>query len=65
MRIKVVPGGFVRISWPLDFPGYTLQSAPSVLGPWTTVPFPVRIEGNEYVVYDPLGPGPVYYRLFQ
>lgn len=65
LHIEVVPGGLVRISWPLAYGGYRLQSAPSVLGPWTNLPLPVRIEGREYVVYDVLGRGPLYYRLIQ
>lgn len=65
LNIQMVPGNQVRISWPFAYPGYTLQSAPSLLGPWTDVLSPVRIEGAEFAVYDLLGPGPKYYRLYR
>ena len=64
LNIKVFPGNQVRISWPFAYPGHTLQSAPSALGPWTNVLLPVLIEGSEYAVYDLIGPGPKFYRLF-
>ena len=65
LQIRLLPGGMVRISWPFAYAGYTLQSAPSVLGPWTSLFLPVRIEGDEYVVYDTIGPGKLFYRLIQ
>ena len=65
LHIQMVPGGLVRISWPLAYPGYTLQSATGVLGPWNPVLLPVTIEDVEYVVYDPRGAGPLFYRLIQ
>jgi hypothetical protein len=55
----------VRISWPTSFTGFVLQSETSFLGPWVNVPQPVFIEGNEFVVYDTIGPAPKFYRLFQ
>jgi hypothetical protein len=61
--IKVVPGNQVRSSWPFAYSGYTLQSAPTWLGPWTDVLLPVIIQGNEFVVYDSIGPGSKFYRL--
>jgi hypothetical protein len=59
------PSPCVRISWPTSFTGFTLQSEPSLAGPWTNVNQPVFVEGNEYAVYDTIGPFPKYYRLFQ
>jgi hypothetical protein len=55
----------VRISWPTSSTGFTLQSTTSFAGPWINVNQPVVVEGNEFVVYDVLGPLPTFYRLFQ
>jgi len=63
MIIQPWPGNLLRISWSTAFAGETLQWAPSPAGPWSNVNLPVVIEGTEYVVYDPLGTEPRYYRL--
>ena len=64
--------GRIRVSWPIAFPGYTLQYSKSLLPPrWTdltgvvppVVP-PVTIEGTEFVVYPNPAQGP-YYQLFK
>ncbi len=65
LKIRIVPGNLVRISWPTTAFGYRLQYATSVAGPWYDLGLPVSIEGNEFVVYDMLGPGPKFYRLFK
>jgi len=63
--IQLLPPNQVRISWSTAFPGYTLQSASSPLGPWNNVLLPVATIGNEFVVIDTLGPTPKFYRLFR
>ncbi|MHC1765329.1 MAG: hypothetical protein AB9869_13680 [Verrucomicrobiia bacterium] len=56
-------GDSVRISWPADAPGFVLQSAPAVNGPWTPETAAVQTQGNESVVtVSPTGPAK-YYRL--
>jgi hypothetical protein len=40
----------IILSWPIEFSGYTLQSAPSLTGPWTTVPTPVVDIAQEHTV---------------
>ncbi len=69
LNIQLAPTNQVELSWSIGFPGYTLQSAPSVIGPWTNVTFPpatgIFIIGGQYVVFEPLGPGPKFYRLIK
>ncbi|PYJ06661.1 MAG: hypothetical protein DME25_06170 [Verrucomicrobia bacterium] len=68
---KFVGGGRIRLSWSTALLGYVLQSTMDFIK-WTDltgvvppVAPPVTIEGNEFVVYDTLGPVPKYYRLFK
>jgi subtilisin-like proprotein convertase family protein len=68
LTIQPWPGNLLRISWSTNFPGETLQySTSSPNGPWLNVrtppATPVAIEGNSFVVYDPIGPVPKFYRL--
>ncbi len=70
LYIQIWPTNLVRISWSTVFPGYTLQYKPALTGgPWANVPFPpatgVFTIGDEYVVYDPIGSSPRYYRLIK
>jgi len=65
LTIQLLPPNQVRISWSTAFPGYTLQSAPSPLGPWMNTGLPVLNLGSEYVVIDTIGPTPKFYRLFK
>ena len=57
----------LRLSWPAAYPGYTLQYKLGLFGPWSNVAFPpatgVFVIGSEFVVYDPIGQAPKYYRL--
>jgi hypothetical protein len=57
----------LRLSWSTAFPGYTLQYELGIAGSWSNVTFPpattVVVVGTEFVVYDPIGPSPKYYRL--
>jgi hypothetical protein len=64
LTVQLWPGDLVRISWPAVYSGYTLQSAPLPSGPWTTLNLPVTLEGSDFVVYDPIGLTPRFYRLF-
>ncbi len=56
-------GDSVRISWPAAAPGFVLQSAPAVNGPWTPETAAVQTAGNESIVnVSPTGPVK-FYRL--
>ena len=63
LKIQSWPGNQVRISWPIEYPGHTLQSSPTLVGPWTDVGLPLTVEGNEFVVYDAVTGAPKFYRL--
>ena len=68
--IELWPGNLVRISWPTVFTGYTLQYTTALTGGiWADVPFPpatgVFTIGDEFVVFDPIGATPRYYRLIK
>jgi hypothetical protein len=69
LNIQLWPTNQVRLSWSTAFPGYTLQGNPGLFGTWSNVAFPpaagVFTIGNEFVVYDPIGPVSKYYRLLQ
>jgi hypothetical protein len=69
LKIRPWPVNLVRISWSTAFPGYTLQYKLGLFGAWANVPFPpatgVFTIGDEFVVYDPIGPTAKYYRLFK
>jgi len=70
LTIKVWTGNTVRISWPASYPGFVLQSSPTLHPPaWTNVTSPpatpVVVIGNQYVVYDVVTTKPKYYRLIQ
>ena len=65
LTIQLLPPNQVRISWSTAFPGYTLQSAPSPLGPWMNTGLPVLNLGSEYVAIDTIGASPKFYRLFK
>jgi hypothetical protein len=69
LTIQLWTNNLVRISWPTNFQGYTLQYSLSITAPnWAPVPTPpatrVAIEGADYVVYDVVATEPKYYRLF-
>ena len=55
-------GNQVRLSWYTVFPGYTLQAEPGFSGPWGAGPT-ASIVGSEFVAYDTVGAGPMFYRL--
>jgi hypothetical protein len=63
LTVQFWTNNLVRISWSINFPGETLQASTTPFGPWTNVNQPVVIEGAEFVVYDPIGTQPRYYRL--
>ena len=65
LKIRLAPPNQVRLSWSTAFSGFTLQSAPLLGGPWTNVALPVIVIGNEFVVFDTIGAGPKFYRLFK
>lgn len=63
LSIQLWPPNQLRLSWSTNFPGETLQSSPSLNGPWQNVNAPVNIIGPDYVVFVPINPTPLYYRL--
>ena len=69
LKIQLSTTNQVRISWPTLFSGYTLQYKLGLFGTWTNVAFPpatgVFTIGDEFVVYDPIGPVPKYSRLIK
>jgi len=58
-------GNQVRLSWYTAFPGYTLQSKPSLSGAWGYPGLIVTTVGSEYVVFDTTGAGAQFYRLIK
>jgi hypothetical protein len=69
LAVRLGTTNALRLSWPTAFPGYTLQSKLGLFGSWSNVTFPpatgVLTIGNEFVVTDPLGSVPKYYRLIK
>jgi hypothetical protein len=67
LAIRLGTTNQLRLSWPTVFPGYSLQYELGLAGSWANVTFPpattVVVVGTEFVVYDPIGPSPKYYRL--
>lgn len=55
----------VVFSWPVNYAGYTLQSASQLASPvtWTTVPISPVIVGGNYTVTTSLAAGNQFYRL--
>jgi hypothetical protein len=65
LTIEFAPGNQVRLSWSTAYPGFTLQSVPSLPGVWTYPGLPVSVLGSRYVAYDNIGPVQTYYRLIK
>ena len=66
LYIAVAPGNQLRISWPLTFSGFTLQSSPAINPPvWSNVNLPVTVEGSYWVVYLPMPSTTTFFRLLQ
>ncbi len=65
LHIELLPGNQVRLSWSIAYPGYTLQSSPTLFGPWAPAGLVVNVVGTEYVAFDSTSPLPKYYRLFK
>jgi subtilisin-like proprotein convertase family protein len=63
LLIQFWPPNQLRLSWSTNYPGETLQSSPFFNGPWSNVNRPVNIIGPDYVVFVPLSPTPLYFRL--
>jgi len=63
LTVQLWTNNTVRISWPVLFPGYTLQYSQGFSGIWLDVNQPVNIELPDFVVYDPIGTGFKFYRL--
>jgi hypothetical protein len=66
LTIQAWTNGEVRISWPTNFTGFTLQYSYSLTPPvWANVNQPVITADGQFVVFDTVGPVPKYYRLVQ
>lgn len=57
------PSNQVRLSWLAAFPGFTLQSELGLSHSWTNSGLSVTTVGNQFVVFDTIGPISKYYRL--
>jgi hypothetical protein len=56
----------IRISWPIEPPGYRLQYTEGnfiTWLDWDTNASPITVEGTNYVAIDNVGAGPRFYRL--
>jgi hypothetical protein len=58
-------GGNVTLSWPLNTPGFTLQGATLVEGPWTNLSNPPAIQGNRLTVSLPITNASRFFRLIK
>lgn len=56
-------GNQVVLSWPVSAAGYTLQTATSLTGAWTTVPGLPTVLGDQNTMTLPSGTGTAFYRL--
>jgi hypothetical protein len=58
-------GNQIVVSWPTNMTGFTLQYAatPNTPGSWQPYPTGPSMSGNQYIVTEPLGAGPRFYRL--
>jgi len=66
LSIAIASGNRLRISWPLSFTGFTLQSSLTLTPPaWSNVNIPVTVEGNSWVVYMPMPTVITFFRLLQ
>jgi hypothetical protein len=65
LSIQLWPNNQVRLAWSTAFPGYTLQSKLGVLGAWGDAGLSATTVGNEFVAFDTVGIGPIYYRLIK
>ena len=65
LAIQLWPVNQVRLSWPSAYPGYTFQSKLGLFGVWANAGLSVTMVGNQFVVFDTIGPVPKYYRLFK
>jgi hypothetical protein len=63
-RVTVIPStSALTLSWPASDSSFTLESAPTVLGPWTPVAQPPAISAGTATVTTPAPTGTAYYRL--
>ena len=58
LYIQLWPTNQVRLSWSTAYQGYTLQSAPSLVGPWASG-LTVNVVGSEFVAFDTIGPAEI------
>jgi len=66
LSIARAAGNLLRLSWPQNFTGFTLQSTTSLRPPvWVNVGLPVTGQGADWVVYAPAPYATTYFRLVQ
>jgi hypothetical protein len=67
LNIQLAPGNQIRVSWSTAFPDYTLQSKDGVMGTWSAVAMPPATSSpavdHEFLLFDPVGVSPRFYRL--
>jgi hypothetical protein len=63
--IQPLSFAFVRLLWPTNAAGFSLQSKANLnTGDWTVVPLPSSVAGTNNIVFDSATNGQAFYRLF-
>jgi hypothetical protein len=67
LQLTIIPSGpNVIISWPTNFPGYTLQSTTNLASPlWTMNPSTSVVVNGQYTVTNPVSGFQQFFRLIQ
>jgi fibronectin-binding autotransporter adhesin len=64
LTIETIPSASVRLKWPTNFPGYTLQLSTNLSATnWSTVTPPPVVTGTNRVVTNTTASSPKFYRL--
>ena len=65
LAIRRPIGGAVVVSWTSFSPGYVLQSATSVSGPYESYTGSILVQGNNLIAQVPLGSAQRFFRLYK
>jgi hypothetical protein len=57
--------GNVTLSWPVAAGGFSVQSKPTIIGPWTTLPNAPTLVGNSWQVTVPASNSAQFFRLWR
>jgi hypothetical protein len=58
-------GGNVTLSWPVAAAGFSVQSKPTIIGPWTTLTSAPTLVGNNWQVTVPTANTAQFFRLWR